>query len=293
MNILLFNTNPVVSRLVALCMRDNAISFREVSGISEAGDTSYDIIFVDDASYDNETAAFLDALDVGKIVFFSRRDSGEEVGRSFDYVIKKPFLPSQIQAVIDEVSSIQVPDSVSEEVAVDEYAETAEKENSETSDEAQFIFPLAVSSGEMEEDSEEIPLMDTDEEEETPQVLDSHEIDQIKALLEESDEEISPLEQDDTDYEARKVEVITRKLEEDGLEIVAEEEIIESLSSEEPAGTEKKEKQHKKTKKKQKKEVYTFEEALLAAIENMKPKQIKKLLKNAEVHISIKFKDDE
>ncbi len=289
MNILLLNTNPVVSRLVALCMRDDTITFREVSDISDAGDTTYDIIFVDDASYNNETAAFLDTLNTGKIVFFSRRDSGEEVGGSFDRVIKKPFLPSQIQAVIDEVANLQVPDTVSEEVLVDERAETA-KENSETSDDEHFIFPLAASA---EESDEEVPLMDSGEEETSPKVLDSHEIDQIKALLEESDEEISPLAQEEADYEARKVEVITQKLEEDGLEIVAEEEIIEALSGETSAEAEKKEKKkRKKKKKKEKEDVYTFEEALLAAIENMKPKQIKKLLKNAEVHISIKFKDD-
>ena len=289
MNILLLNTNPVVSRLVALCMRDDTITFREVSDISDAGDTTYDIIFVDDASYNNETAAFLDTLNTGKIVFFSRRDSGEEVGGSFDRVIKKPFLPSQIQAVIDEVANLQVPDTVSEEVLVDERAETA-KENSETSDDEHFIFPLAAS---VEESDEEVPLMDSGEEETSPKVLDSHEIDQIKALLEESDEEISPLAQEEADYEARKVEVITQKLEEDGLEIVAEEEIIEALSGETSAEAEKKEKKkRKKKKKKEKEDVYTFEEALLAAIENMKPKQIKKLLKNAEVHISIKFKDD-
>ena len=289
MNILLLNTNPVVSRLVALCMRDDTITFREVSDISDAGDTTYDIIFVDDASYNNETAAFLDTLNTGKIVFFSRRDSGEEVGGSFDRVIKKPFLPSQIQAVIDEVANLQVPDTVSEEVLVDERAETA-KENSETSDDEHFIFPLAASA---EESDEEVPLMDSGEEETSPKVLDSHEIDQIKALLEESDEEISPLAQEEADYEARKVEVITQKLEEDGLEIVAEEEIIEALSGEASAEAEKKEKKkRKKKKKKEKEDVYTFEEALLAAIENMKPKQIKKLLKNAEVHISIKFKDD-
>ncbi len=292
MNILLLNTNPVVSRLVALCMRDDTINFREVSGISDAGDATYDIIFVDDASYDNETAAFLDTLDTGKIVFFSRRDSGEEVGGSFDRVIKKPFLPSQIQAVIDEAASIQTRDSASEEVPVGNHSEI-EKGNSETPDEDHFIFPLATSIEEAEEDTEDILLTGTDEEEMSPKVLDSNEIDQIKALLEESDEEIFSLEQEDADYEARKVKVITRKLEEDGLEIIAEEEIIEALSGEASVELEKKEKKkRKKKKKKQEEDVYTFEEALLAAIENMKPKQIKKLLKNAEVHISIKFKDD-
>ncbi len=285
MNILLLNTNPVVSRLVSLCMRDDTITYQEVSGISEVGGTAYDIVFVDDASYDNETAAFLSALDTKKIVFFSSRDSGEEIGSAFDRVIKKPFLPSQIQAVIDEMSAAEETELVSEEIALEETDKTQEEEH--------FIFPLASSEEEVEEETEDTPLIDT-EEDETPKVLDSNEIDQIKALLEESDEALFPLQEDETDYEARKVEVITQKLEEDGLEIVAEEEIIEALSSEEkkPVSAKKEKKRKKKKKKQADEEVYTFEEALLAAIENMKPKKIRKLLKNAEVHISIKFKDD-
>ncbi len=286
MNILLLNTNPVVSRLVSLCMRDDTITYREVSAISEVGGTAYDIVFVDDASYDNEAAAFLSALDTKKIVFFSSRDSGEEIGGAFDRVIKKPFLPSQIQAVIDEMSIVEENELVSEEIALEETDDVSQEEH--------FIFPLASSEEEAsEEETDDIPLMESDEEE-APKVLDSNEIDQIKALLEESDEEIFPLQEEETDYEARKVEVITQKLEEDGLEIVAEQEIIEALSSEEkkPEPLKKEKKRKKKKKKQADEEVFTFEEALLAAIENMKPKKIRKLLKNAEVHISIKFKDE-
>jgi len=56
---------------------------------------------------------------------------------------------------------------------------------------------------------------------------------------------------------------------------------------------ENKKNQSKKSKKDKKKEVevFTFEEALLAAIEGMKVKKIKKLLKGAEITIKINFKD--
>ena len=43
--------------------------------------------------------------------------------------------------------------------------------------------------------------------------------------------------------------------------------------------------------KRKKEETFTFEEALLAAVEGMKVKKIKKLLKDAEVTIKISFKD--
>ncbi|MCB4754835.1 MAG: hypothetical protein LGB52_04540, partial [Sulfurovum sp.] len=43
---------------------------------------------------------------------------------------------------------------------------------------------------------------------------------------------------------------------------------------------------------KEKEEVSALEEALLVAIEEMKPKKIKKLLEGAEISIKIRFKDN-
>ena len=293
MNILLINTNPVVSRLVSLCMRDESITYEEVDRISEVSGIRYDIVFVDDASYHDEVAAFLAAIDIGKIVFLSARDTGDEIGNAFDTVIKKPFLPSQIQAVIDDAER-----SEEEEVKAVEMPE----ENDH------FIFPLSSSSEtadesldileglgekeeekEKEEDIDDFLSLEEPEVPEAPKVLDENEVERIKALLEEDEADELPLLdlEDEKEVEARKVEVITQKLEEEGLEIVEEEEIIAALSE-----APKKKKSKSKKKKKKKEEVYTFEEALLAAVENMKPKKIKKLLKGAEVTIKIRFKDD-
>jgi hypothetical protein len=54
----------------------------------------------------------------------------------------------------------------------------------------------------------------------------------------------------------------------------------------------KKEKKKSKKNKKAEEETYSFEETLIAALEGMKPKKIKKLLKGAEVTIKINFKDE-
>jgi hypothetical protein len=260
-------------------MRDASISFEEVDRVSEVSGGHYDIVFVDDASYGDETAAFLSMVDTDRIVFLSSRDRGEEIGTAFDTVIKKPFLPSQIQTVLDSVGT--------EEKHEDTAAEAGLMEEG-------FIFPLASETKKEVPEEDDGPLSlieETDEaskeKTEAPRVLDSNEIEQIKALLDDEEEaEGIPLVdlEDEAQIEARKVEVITRKLEEDGLEIVEEEEIIAALSQ--------KPKKKKAKKRKRKEEVYTFEEALLAAIENMKPKKIKKLLKGAEVTIKIRFKDD-
>jgi hypothetical protein len=308
MNILLINTNPVVSRLISLCLRDDSIVFEEVEHVTEVEGSTYDIVFVDDASYDDKVAAFSAwVANIGKLVFLSSRDTGEEIGGKFDLVIKKPFLPSQIQEIIDqakaesEARETEGSASIEMEGPVGESIEPVEEEEKEEiveeipTEEEHFIFPLS-SSKESEEDDSSAEESEPDEEEassdEIPKVLDSNDIKQIKALLEEDEEDLPEVDlEDEEQIEARKVEVITQKLEEEGLEIVDEEKIISELSQK----PEKMPKQKKKSKKKKKQteEIYTFEEALLAAVENMKPKKIKKLLKGAEVTIRIRFKDEE
>ncbi len=309
MKILLINNNPVVSRLVSLCVRDDAITFEEVDTVNEADDAVYDIVFIDDASYNGKVEAFLNwVAKTGKVVFLSGRESGDEIGRTFDTVIKKPFLPSQIQSVIDAVregervkeeenTAISESTMEIEEVSQEDVVEENDPEDIEPKSDEHFIFPLA------SEDDEPLSIIDEVllENEEArasedsglaPQVLDGKEIEQIKALLEEEQETLPQIDLEDTEkIEARKIEVITKKLEEDGLEIIGEEEIIDRLSKA-PKKKESKKQTKKKKEKKSKEEVYTFEEALLAAVENMKPKKIKKLLKGAEVTIKIRFKDD-
>ena len=299
MKILLLNTNPVVSRLVSLCLRDTETMLDEVSRIGEIAGTSYDIVFVDDACYDSEVAAFLGAMHVGQIVFFSSRDSGEEIGSGFDTVIKKPFLPSQIQQVIESARTAEaVKKSVLDEEVHEHTLLETEETSLETVKEASanpFLFPLSEEEDETaaSEESMVSESIDVSEDLETPKVLDHSEIEQIKALLEEEDEKIEPVDLSDEEaYEARKIEAITKKLEEDGLEIVEEKEILSELSQKPKKKKSKSKKSRKQKKKRKEEDIYTMEEALLAAIENMKPKKIKKLLKGADVTIKIRFKDE-
>ncbi len=295
MHILLININPVVSRLISLCMREDHIDFEEVQNIGAVSRDKYDVVFVDEASYDDETEEVLANLIMRKKVFLSSNDEAGNEKRLFGTVIKKPFLPSQITAVL----------------------ESLEEDTSEATTEIPSIFPLPgdeVNSENVKENENE-----TEEEGETAdtKVLDLYEIDKIKALLD-MDEEI--VEVSEEEYESRKIEVIKQQLISDGLEIVDENEYVEALSkkplsekneksseqSDNPAGKrtkkikarrkEDKTKKIKKNKKEQKvkkkkEDSFTFEEALIAAVEGMKVKKIKKLLKNAEVTIKINFKD--
>jgi len=245
MNILLINTNPVVSRLISLCVRDTDTIFEEVVDISLVRLDRYDIVFVDDASFIDGLEDTLKNFMIRKKVFLSSRYFDKTPLNYFDEVLEKPFLPSQITSLLESFN------------------------------EDHFIFPLST-----EDDTEDREQKDT-------KVLDGSEIERIKAILENDNElNLEPVETKD-DYETRKIEVITQHLEADGLEIVSEEEYVETLSK-----RENKNKKNKKKKLKNKKEkTFTFEETLIAAVEGMKVKKIKKLLKGAEVTIKINFKD--
>lgn len=288
MNILLLNTNPVVSRLIALCLRDDEHLLEEVEDTLLAKRGEYDIVFVDDLSYVNEVARALEKLTIKNKVYLSSERAADAMLENFDEVIKKPFLPSQIIAVIERVNQKQ------------EAVEDTEEEQ-----DVPFIFPM---SSEKEEAGTEEESMDLENEERTSdealeeifelsraaEVLDSNEIEKIKALLDEDEDEEIELSNTDEAYEARKVEVITEHLEADGLEIISEDEIVDLLSNKEKKKKSHKEKKKKKQKNKKKKpeeETYSFEEALIAAIEGMKIKKIKKLLKDKDVHIRITVKD--
>ena len=271
MNILLINTNPVVSRLISLCMREDNTVLEEITEVSAARLDSYDIIFVDDASCVDNVRQLLQNMTSVKKVLLLGNNILEDLTENFDEVIKKPFLPSDIRSAIAKLYH-------------------AEEKLEETAD-AHFIFPLST------EEEREDELLKA--EEETSEILDFDEIARIRSLLEEDAEEDetekTPVQEED--YEIRKREVITEHLEADGLEIVSEDEIINILSNKPEKTKKKKQKTDKKQKKsknrfkKEKEASYTFEEALIAAIEGMKVKKIKKLLKDADITISIKFKD--
>ena len=276
MNILLINSNPVVSRLISLCMREEDIIFEEVESMSNVILDRYAVVFVDDNAYDEDTKRVLSNLMIRKTVLLSSSDEDITSSEVFNEVIKKPFLPSQIRAVFKDMD---------------------ERENIEKEISTPSIFPLA-----SEKETVDQHVEESNEEQEIDRanetnVLDTNEIEKIKALLEmdEKEEETMVEVLDEEAYEARKVEVIKQQLEADGLEIISEEEYVEKLSSKTPK--EKKEKRMKSRKnenkksKKNKEEIFSFEEALIAAVKGMKVKKIKKLLKGAEVTIKINFKD--
>ncbi len=282
MNILLINANPVVSRLLVLCTRDESEVLHEVTTANEVTQFDYDIVFVDEASYGRNVSDLLSKLDVAKKILISYRN--DEM-RGFDITIKKPFLPSQITDIIHRILPAQHSPFASKEADYIESEALHIEENAED-DETPTIFPLS---------SEKTPVT---------AVLDANEIDKIKTLLEMNDETTSNDEiLSDEALETRKIELIKAQLIADGLEIVDEAEIVEELSISLDGTLEKsskaKEKKSKSKKKKSKSKKIKFteenmehiEDAVEMAMASMTKKQMKKLLQGKTIEISVKLQD--
>ncbi len=299
MKILLINNNPLVSRMLALCTRDEDIVLDEVKSVDAIGEVAYDLLFVDDGSYVDQIDALFETGKIRKKVFLSFHADDMQ---GFDETIKKPFLPSQIINIIENVDMDEVFYDDGEKHSIFPMA-TEENDEVEEVFELPDIFPLET------EDEEEIEEEELEIQMETlTEVLNTDEIDKIKALLEMDDEE--PLEEllSEDDHEARKVEVIKEQLIADGLEIVEEEEILDALSvkhKEKPADKRKKSKlkskeKSKKEKKKKKKtskftkdELVHIEDAVALALESLEPKKMKRLLKGKEIEFNIKLEDND
>lgn len=103
MKILLINNNPVVSRLTALSARKEEIEIDEIQEVTELSSDIYDIVFVDADSWTKDVRDVIsENIKMQKSVLFYS-DGDEEEKDSFDIAILKPFLPSEVSAVIRSV----------------------------------------------------------------------------------------------------------------------------------------------------------------------------------------------
>lgn len=287
MTILLINDNPVVSRLLALCTRDNDMVLEEVTGVQMIQHESYDVVFIDEGSYVGEVLNISKMIRIGKKILLSTVDVEMN---DFHMTIEKPFLPSQIIEALENIEVSQESEGMVEEAASKTLSDIplSEVENN---------------LHEIKEDASEKEISVSER-----QVLDEGELAKIKELLEMDDDDTEIADTlSEEEIETRKVEAIKEQLIADGLEIVGEEDIVEELStsediiifsSEEKKSKKKNKSAKKKSKKKQKKTI-TFSEEELEQIEDavqvimgtLKPKQMKKLLKGKEIEVHVKLGD--
>jgi len=228
MRILLVNANPVVSHLVSLNIRDNeGVLFDEITGEELIPEKRYDVVFIDEKCCHNDKMRYyVQRVNAGKKILFSTQKTHSIEG--IDRVIRKPFLPSEI----DEVLQAIVP-----------AAEEGEEEQA------------GLSVPDMQEESERSMQSISGD---GGQILDSGEIEKIKQLLVDEEEEAA--------------EAYGRMTE------------TKKSAEGERKNAPKKKKGSRKSKKKR-----DIEGRLLEAITKMKTKKIRGLLRGAEMSIVIKF----
>jgi len=203
MQILLINKNPIVSKLFSLSAKGmEGINIDEVEDIKSLSHKSYDMLFIDDGdSLDDELEESLYSIDAKQKILFVL--DGDRYIDGVDKIIKKPFLPSTIISMLQS--------------SYGEKRDAIEKD----------IEKLLIDNSELAEEKRDSG---------DSLILDQAEIDMIKRLLLDSEDDI----------------------------IGGQEDIVESDTIE-------------------------MEQQLLKALMDMKPKMIKRLLKGAEINITIKF----
>ena len=208
MNVLLLSRNHTVSEMVALAFRDRGGDRLVVAeGMDAVTEGEYDIMIVDDTlpGY-QEARDWADRLGITHTVLLSQMGSLEHPG--FERRIRKPFLPSEIESLVEEYAQVSKASK----------KQKKKKKKNKSKREKKKRFQAET------------------------EVLNLDEIETIKTLLEE-----------------------------DGLEIVHEEELAEKML-----------KEHKGEEKDR-------HDALIRALRKMKPRNIRKLLKGASVKIEITF----
>jgi hypothetical protein len=102
MDILLINTNPVVSRIIALCSKDLDANITIKDSLQEDDLNSFNTIFIDDNLYNEEIANILKSTHLGKRVLLKSKNFELKDDVLFDYVVDKPFLPSKIIEILSQ-----------------------------------------------------------------------------------------------------------------------------------------------------------------------------------------------
>ncbi len=99
MRVLLLSYNHTVQEMVALALREEEVELVVAQAADQVEPTNYDLVLVDDLSVAyEESIALLRALGVDAIVLLAQ--AGNMKAEDFGQVLRKPFLPSEIQALV-------------------------------------------------------------------------------------------------------------------------------------------------------------------------------------------------
>lgn len=285
MKIVLFANNHVVKEFISLAANKISASLDIVQKAQEAG-ANYDYVLVDDKSeLIAESKELLERLPQSISVLFYSGSS--ENKKFFDNSVKKPFLPSEIEALLNNKKVVTMDKNptikesnheliekieVRDHIALDTDTDPVEKIELEIGD-----LDFEVNSKKVEKPDDAIL---------ENQILNRDDINEIKALL--GDESI------DTAVEK---DVIDKVLD-DSKELDAQEiahKTKKSASEKNKKSKKSRQKMKKKTENKKirkSKSCKKAEKRLLKALFRMKKKEIRSILKDANITLKIKYSEE-
>jgi len=118
MRVLLFNDNPVVTKLVTLSAQKTGDQLEVCSDIKVLNPGEYKLLIVDDGLYNDESAAILgSSITASQHLFMSNRDT--EVPAGFEHKISKPFLPTDLVELLSSISAMHTDAPAQEEERVE------------------------------------------------------------------------------------------------------------------------------------------------------------------------------
>lgn len=203
MNILLFNDNPVVRKLVALSAQKTKDELSVVWTIDEVEESSYDLLIIDDGLYSDEIFAGLkEAVAFKSTLLMATR--GNAVPAGFDNVINKPFLPTdlvdmfiQIQKKIESLPSKAPEPEFSADLEDDSFSINLEEELPELShglddlmenELPELDHDIPDLAGEGFEDK--LDLGDLEDDNVLMNILDEEEVQEVQGLLEDTESDL-------------------------------------------------------------------------------------------------------
>lgn len=200
MNILLFNDNPVVRKLVALSAQKTRDNLSVVWSMEEVEESGYDLLIIDDALYSDEMFTSLKESVAFKVTLLMAT-RGNAIPAGFDHVINKPFLPTDLVDLFANING-GLSSKVSEKVIdLGESVPQSSKEDPYLAiDLEESLLDLETAAHEKEDDlynlggiSDNLDLddlsdeLDSFENEEHPAILDHEEVAEVRGLLEETE----------------------------------------------------------------------------------------------------------
>lgn len=200
MNILLFNDNPVVRKLVALSAQKTRDNLSVVWSMEEIEESGYDLLIIDDALYSDEMFASLKEAVAFKVTLLMAT-RGNAIPAGFDHVINKPFLPTDLVDLFANING-GLSSKVSEKVIdLGESVPPSPKEDPYLAiDLEESLLDLETAAHDKEDElydlggiSDNLDLddlsdeLDSFENEEHPAILDHEEVAEVRGLLEETE----------------------------------------------------------------------------------------------------------